>query len=115
MVLAHEAYLSQILTNLIGNAIKFARPGIPPNIRIAASIEKEWARLTVGDNGIGIAPAHFERIFEIFGRVYPDKTYEGTGIGLSIVKKAIQRMGGTIGVDSALGNGTTFWFTLRLQ
>ena len=112
-VLAHEAYLSQIFTNLIGNSLKFARPGVPPRIEIASLIDNGLARLTVTDNGIGIDPAHFNRIFEIFGRVYPDKKYEGTGIGLSIVKKAVHRMGGAIGVDSTLGNGTTFWFTLR--
>ena len=113
-VLGHEAYLSQIFTNLAGNAIKFARPGVPPAIEIGATVDNGVARLTVTDNGIGIDPAHFSRIFEIFGRVYPDKKFEGTGIGLSIVKKAVQRMGGTIGVESALGEGTTFWFTLRL-
>lgn len=114
-VLAHEAYLSQIFTNLAGNAIKFARPGVPPVIEIAASIDNGMARLTVTDNGIGIDPAHFTRIFEIFGRVYPEKKFEGTGIGLSIVKKAAQRMGGTIGVESTVGKGTTFWFTLRFK
>ncbi len=113
-VLGHEAYLSQIFTNLIGNAIKFGIPGTSPHIEINAASEGGVARISVRDNGIGIDPQHFNRIFEIFGRVYPDKKFEGTGIGLSIVKKAVQRMGGTIGVDSALGKGTTFWFTLRL-
>ena len=64
------------------------------------------------DNGIGIDPDDFDRIFQIFGRVHPDAAFEGTGIGLAIVKKAVQRMGGEIGVESEVGRGTLFWFTL---
>ena len=116
IVHAHEAYLSQIFTNLVGNSIKFVRPGVPPEVEISAvAAEPGFARIEVRDNGIGIEPDHFSRIFEIFGRVYPDKKYEGTGIGLSIVKKAVQRMGGTIGVESTLGAGATFWFTLQTK
>lgn len=114
VVLGHEAYLSQIFTNLLANAIKFARKGTPLRISISAAVENNIVKISIADNGIGIAPEHFERIFEIFGRVYPDKMYEGTGIGLSIVKKAIHRLGGSVGVTSQLGEGSTFWFTLRL-
>ena len=64
------------------------------------------------DNGIGIAKSDLHRIFGIFERVHAEKAYEGTGIGLSIVRKAIERMGGTVGVESALGKGSTFWFQL---
>jgi PAS domain S-box-containing protein len=113
-VLGHEAYLSQIFTNLVSNAVKFARTDVPLSIEISATVGNGMALVRVADNGIGIAPEHFERIFEIFGRVYPDKMYEGTGIGLSIVKKAVHRLGGTVGLESKLGEGSTFWFTLRL-
>jgi PAS domain S-box-containing protein len=112
-VWAHEAYLSQVFGNLLGNAIKFMAPGVAPRIEIRAEDEGGMTKVRVCDNGIGIDPAHFSRIFEMFGRVYPDKKFEGTGIGLAIVRKAVYRMGGEVGVESTLGTGTCFWFTLR--
>jgi PAS domain S-box-containing protein len=96
-VRAHEAYLSQIFTNIIGNAVKFTSTERRPEIRVAVTQRDGLARITVADNGIGIAPEHFERVFQIFGRVHPDQAYPGTGIGLAIVKKAVHRMGGEIG------------------
>lgn len=112
-VIAHEAYLSQIFTNLVTNAVKFVGPGIQAQVEIAGvALPDGRVRITVRDNGIGIDPGDFERIFQIFGRVHPDTAFEGTGIGLAIVKKAVQRMGGEIGVESEIGRGTTFWFTL---
>lgn len=111
-VRAHQAYLSQIFTNLLGNAFKFVAPGVPPRVEIRGGQSGEFVKITVRDNGIGIDPADFERIFQIFGRVHPTEAYEGTGIGLAIVKKAVQRMGGDFGVESAVGAGSTFWFTL---
>ncbi|MET0263396.1 MAG: PAS domain-containing protein [Rariglobus sp.] len=112
-LLAHEAYLSQIFSNLLGNAIKFVAPGTIPVIDISIEDEGDFVKIRIKDNGLGIAPEHFSRIFNIFGRVYPDKKFEGTGIGLSIVKKAVQRMGGVVGVESKLGEGSCFWFTVR--
>lgn len=112
-ILAHEAYLSQIFTNLLGNAAKFVSSGRKPEIDVTAQNGGAFVKITVKDNGLGIAREHFERIFNIFGRVYPDKKFEGTGIGLSIVKKAVQRMGGTLGVESTLGEGSSFWFTVK--
>jgi PAS domain S-box-containing protein len=112
-VLAHEAYLSQVFTNLFGNAVKFAAEGRKPTIDVRAKVIDGVATISVCDNGIGIAAEHFERIFQIFGRVYADKKYEGTGIGLSIAKKAVQRMGGQISVQSTPGEGTCFSFTLK--
>lgn len=112
-VIGHQAYLSQIFSNLIGNAVKFSAENRPAHVNIRASQDTGHATITVSDNGIGIAPEHFNRIFEIFGRVYADKKYEGTGIGLSIVKKAVQRMGGQISVTSTVGEGSCFSFTLR--
>jgi signal transduction histidine kinase len=111
-VLAHDAYLSQVFSNLIGNAAKFAAVDRRPVIEISATTTAGRATIQVCDNGIGIAPEHFGRIFEIFGRVYSEKKFEGTGIGLSIVRKAVQRMGGEISVQSTVGQGSCFSFTL---
>lgn len=112
IVMAHEALLSQILSNLLGNAVKFARSDVRPEIRISAEPDGARVRISIADNGIGIDSSHFQRIFEIFGRVYADKLYSGTGIGLAIVKKAVERLGGKVGVASTPGQGSTFWFTL---
>ncbi len=111
-VLAHEAYLSQIFTNLIANGLKFVPPGQAPRVEISATDDGAFVSLFIRDNGIGIDPADLGRLFQIFGRLNPVDAYEGTGIGLAIVKKAVQRMGGELGVNSAVGKGATFWFTL---
>jgi PAS domain S-box-containing protein len=111
-VAGHPALLSQIFANLFGNAVKFGRPGVPVEIRVWGEPRGERARIWVEDNGIGIAPEHYPRIFEIFGRVYADRLYEGTGIGLAIVKKAAERLGGRVGVESELGRGSRFWVEL---
>lgn len=110
-VQADETPLTQALANLFGNAFKFARPDVPLQIEIWAE-EREGGRvrLYVADNGIGIAPEHFDRIWKIFERV--DYGIDGTGIGLSIVRKAIERMNGAVGVQSEAGKGSTFWIEL---
>ena len=115
VVLAHEAFLSQIFTNLIGNAVKFQMPGAKPEVIVSAEPSGNLVRIWIKDNGMGIDPSHHSQIFGIFGRVYPGKTYDGTGIGLAIVKKAVSRMGGEVGLNSALGQGSQFWFTLKLN
>lgn len=112
-VRGHEAYLTQIITNLLGNAVKFVPEGVTPQIAIRAEDEGEYFRFWFEDNGIGIDPSHFDRIFQIFGQVYPEKKYGGTGIGLAIVRKAAQRMNGEVGVASALGEGSRFWVLLQ--
>ena len=112
-VLAHEAYLTQIVSNLLSNAVKFVEPGKRPSITIRGSVEGEMVRLCFEDNGIGISPEHQQQIFEIFGRVYPEKKYEGTGIGLAIVKKAAERMGGMVELESAPGVGSRFFLILK--
>lgn len=111
-VLGNEAMLTQVFSNLLGNAVKFVAPGVRPRIEICAEARDQRVRLSVQDNGIGIAPGQHEKIFEIFQQVEKGKGYEGTGIGLAIVKKAIERMGGTVGVQSELGCGSTFWIEL---
>lgn len=112
-VIGHEAYLTQCITNLLGNSARFVREGEIPQISIRAEDAGARVRLWFEDNGIGIDPAHFERIFQIFGQVHGEKKYGGTGIGLAIVRKAVQRMNGEIGVESELGQGSRFWILLE--
>lgn len=112
-VIAHAPTLGQALTNLINNALKFRRPDVDPEVRVTA---RPWHNNTISisvtDNGIGIAPEHIERIFKVFERLHNRDSYPGTGIGLAIVRRAITRMGGTVNVDSQLGEGSTFWIEL---
>jgi signal transduction histidine kinase len=112
-VLGHEAYLTQCITNLLGNAVKFVPPRVVPEIRIRSERLDGKVRLWFEDNGIGIDPSHHERIFQIFGQVYPEKKYGGTGIGLAIVRKAVQRMNGEAGVESGMDKGSRFWLVLN--
>jgi signal transduction histidine kinase len=111
-VMAHRTILVQVITNLLTNAIKFVPPGVQPNVRLWAEPRDKYIRLWVEDNGIGIAPEHQDRIFQIFDRLHGNETYPGTGIGLAIVHKGVRRMGGRIGVESAPGQGSRFWVEL---
>jgi signal transduction histidine kinase len=95
----------------MGNAVKFVSTGKRPQVEVWAEPRADRVRFFVRDNGIGIALDQHEKIFAIFQQV--NKDFEGTGIGLSIVKKAVERMGGSIGIDSELGQGSTFWIDLR--
>lgn len=112
-VLGHEAYLTQCVTNLLGNAVKFVGPGVKPAISIRTEPWGEGVRIWFEDNGIGIEPQHQERIFQIFGQVHGENKYGGTGIGLAIVRKAVQRMDGEVGLVSELGRGSRFWIILK--
>jgi PAS domain S-box-containing protein len=111
-VIGHEAYLTQAISNILTNGVKFVAPGKFPAVEVGAEPEGVCVRVYFKDNGIGIAPEHRDRIFQIFGRVYSEKQYEGTGIGLAIAKKAAERVGGSIGVTSELGKGSTFYLLL---
>lgn len=102
----------QLFQNLIGNALKYSRQNIPPEIRISVTDLGEQLKLTVSDNGIGIAPAYFGRIFTIFQRLHSKQQYGGTGMGLAIVKKIVEHWGGEIWVDSEPGYGSSFYFTI---
>jgi signal transduction histidine kinase len=110
-VMADPLQLSQVLQNLISNAIKF-HGDEKPHIYISAEQKgKEWV-FSVSDNGIGIPAEHSERIFEIFQRLHNKKEYPGTGIGLATCKKIVERHGGRIWVKSEPGKGSTFYFTI---
>jgi len=115
-VMAHRSTLVQVIANLISNAVKFTEPDIQPQIDIFATPERqdqqEWTRLWIVDNGLGIAPAHQERVFRVFERLHGAESYPGTGIGLALVRKGLERMGGQVGVDSQLGQGSRFWIAL---
>lgn len=111
-VLAHPATLRQVILNLVGNALKFVAPGVAPEIRVTALARDGQVELRVKDNGIGIAPEHRERIFNVFERLHGAESYPGTGIGLSIVKKGLARMRGEIRLESGAG-GSTFRVILR--
>jgi PAS domain S-box-containing protein len=110
-VLADPSQLTQVFQNLLSNALKF-RGEQPPAIRIDAERTVDTWVVSVRDNGIGIAPEYQERIFGIFQRLHTRREYPGTGIGLAICKKIVERHGGRMWVESAVGQGATFFFTL---
>jgi signal transduction histidine kinase len=116
VVQANPAALTQVFSNILGNAVKFVAPGVPPRVKIHAEpapTNKGSARFWFEDNGIGIEPEAAERIFQMFQRLNRAELYEGTGVGLAIVRKAIERMNGNIGVESEAGRGSRFWVELK--
>jgi len=110
VIRADEGQMIQLLQNLVGNAIKFS-PG-PPKIHISSETDGECTTISVKDEGLGIEPQYFERIFQIFQRLLPKEEYEGTGIGLAICKRIVERHDGKIWVESESGRGTTFFFSI---
>jgi light-regulated signal transduction histidine kinase (bacteriophytochrome) len=115
MVQADRAQMGQLLQNLITNAIRYHRPEMPPKIRLTAVLQgKEWL-ISVTDNGIGIEQRYFTRIFKIFQRLHTNDEHPGTGIGLAICKKIIERHQGRIWVQSEPDQGATFLFTLPVM
>jgi len=112
VVMGDGAQLARLFQNLIGNALKYRLPDRPSEIRIACRRQGTDWRFDVADNGIGIEPAYFERIFRIFQRLHPQGRYDGTGIGLAICKRIVDRHGGRIWVESVPGEGSVFSFTL---
>jgi PAS domain S-box-containing protein len=114
-VLGIPAVLTQCISNLLGNAVKFVAIGVTPEIEVWVEerADGKMARLFFRDNGLGIEKDAHETIFGIFQRV--SKNFDGTGIGLSIVKKGMERMGGNVGLESTVGKGSTFWLDLQRQ
>ncbi len=108
----YETELRQVFQNLIVNAIKFQKKGNQPKIQISAEKENEKWRFTVKDNGIGIEPRHFNRVFNMFQRLVTKEKYEGTGIGLANCNKIVHLHKGEIWVQSKLGEGASFHFTI---
>jgi PAS domain S-box-containing protein len=111
-VLGHPSIIEQALLNLVTNALKFVPPDVTPTVSIRAEDHNGRVRVWVEDNGIGIDPRYQERIFGVFERLHGEAEYAGTGIGLAIVRKGIERMGGSVGVVSRLGEGSRFWLEL---
>jgi PAS domain S-box-containing protein len=113
-VMGHAALLTQCVSNLLSNATKFVPPGITPHLEIRAEARgPDRVRLWFKDNGIGIAIEDHDRIFGMFERIHPTTEYEGTGIGLTIVRKAVERMDAKVGLNSTPGSGSSFWIELK--
>jgi signal transduction histidine kinase len=108
-VLAHETSLVQALANMLGNAVKFVEPGTAPKIEIWTETKGGRTRLWIRDNGTGIKPEYQARIFGMFERAHQDARFEGTGVGLAIVRKIMEKMNGQVGVESDGTNGSSFW------
>ncbi len=114
-VFGHPATVAQILANLIGNALKFVASGQTPHIQISSVRDQDSIRLSVQDNGIGINEEHFPKVFGLFERLHTARDYPGTGIGLALVRKGAERMGGRVGLKSELGKGSLFWVDLPVS
>jgi PAS domain S-box-containing protein len=112
---ADPIQLQQLFQNLIANGLKFHQPNEPPTVHVTARREAHHWTFEVRDHGIGIEPQYQERIFALFQRLHTRAEYPGTGIGLAICKKIVERHSGEMGVQSEPGHGTTFWFTLPVQ
>jgi light-regulated signal transduction histidine kinase (bacteriophytochrome) len=108
----HAAQFTRLMQNLISNAIKYRREGVTPLINIGFEDTPDAWQFSVQDNGIGIDKAYFQRIFQPFKRLHTQQQFEGTGIGLAICKKVVERMGGMLWLTSKPDEGSTFYFTI---
>ncbi len=112
VIYTYKTPLRQVLQNLISNSLKYSTAGVAPEINISCvETESQW-EIAVRDNGIGIEPQYFDKIFIIFQRLHNKETYSGTGMGLAIAKRIVENLGGKIWVESVKGHGTTFYFTI---
>jgi signal transduction histidine kinase len=114
VVQADPTLLKIALTNLLSNAIKFVPEGVQPQITVCASVKKDLCRIEINDNGIGISEEDQQRIFMPFVRIYSEEQFPGIGLGLPSVRKAVELMGGRVGVDSKPGQGSRFWIELTM-
>ena len=112
-IMGNQATLFTVISNLLSNALKYVSSGTIPCVTIHAEQHERWIRLWVEDNGIGISSEARERIFGVFERLHSREEYPGTGIGLAMVKRGVERMNGTVGVESEPGKGSKFWIQLR--
>ena len=112
VVLGHATALTQVVSNLLANAVKFVPPDRRPEVQVKAEVGEHVVRVEFIDNGIGIAPENQERIFKMFEQINPKGRFGGTGIGLAVVKKAVEKMQGSLGVESTEGQGSKFWIEL---
>ena len=113
IIKASKSGIFQLFSNLVSNSVKYSKSGIPVEIKISVQSCEFYWQFSVADNGIGIEPEYFEKIFIIFQRLHGKEEYAGTGIGLAIVKKIIENLGGEIWVESRIDQGTTFYFTIK--
>lgn len=111
-VKGNSGLLTQVLSNLISNAVKFVAAGARPRVRIWTERADTFVRVWIEDNGIGISAADQNRIFELFCRTGASEPYEGSGVGLAVVQRAVRRMGGRLGLKSSEGRGSSFWVDL---
>ncbi len=111
-VRGNEGVIEAVMANLLSNALKFVLPGTPPKVVIRAEQRDNFIRLWVEDSGIGIDPNYHHKIFQPFERLHGREEYTGTGVGLAIVRKGVERMGGSCGVESSSGQGSRFWLEL---
>lgn len=112
-LLGFETELRQLFQNLLSNAIKFRKPDLPPSIQISYQENKENYRFSISDNGIGIEKRHYQRIFQLFQRLHGQHKYDGHGIGLANCQKIAELHGGSMWVESEVGVGSTFYFTIK--
>jgi light-regulated signal transduction histidine kinase (bacteriophytochrome) len=108
----HATQMQRLFQNLVGNAIKYGRPGVPPVIHVSARREAQGWLFCVSDNGLGIEAQYKDRIFGLFKRLHSDDEYAGTGIGLTLCQRIVERNHGRIWVESIIGEGSNFYFTL---
>jgi light-regulated signal transduction histidine kinase (bacteriophytochrome) len=112
VIYSDQTLIQQIILNLVSNALLYHRPGNAPRVELQCILQHQDCLLAVSDNGIGIAAAYQERIFQVFQRLHSEDEYPGTGIGLAIVKKAVDMMGGQVWFESIVGQGSTFYVKL---
>ena len=112
VVLGDQTLLSQVFTNLLDNAIKYNKPEIPPQVTLDFYNKDKHVVIKVSDNGIGIPHEYQKKIFNMFQRLHSEEEYPGTGIGLATVRKSVEMLGGSVWVESKVGEGSTFFVSL---